>query len=362
MSRVKLGDVAFEHKETLKDNSKSNLPIVGLEHLVSGDIRLTNWDENTENTFSKVFRKGCVLFGRRRAYLKKAAYAHIDGVCSGDIIVIEARPERILPELLPFIIQNDDLFDYAVGKSAGSLSPRVKWENLKNYEFDLPTLGEQKKLANILWSIQETIESYKDLLSKTDDLVKSQFVHLIKTHPGELKLLEELENEGKIILGRGQVISKEEIADNKGNYPVYSSSATNDGIIGLYSKYMFDDERITWSIDGGGKFFYRKPHRYSVTNVCGWLKVVSKDILTEYLYYALSNEWKNKTFDYVHKAHPSVIRKEYNLLIPELSIQRKFIDIAQKSDDAKLKLEKCIQDSISMFKRIIKENFGVKEE
>jgi type I restriction enzyme S subunit len=199
-------------------------------------------------------------------------------------------------------------------------------------------------------------------LSKTDDLVKSQFVHLIKTHPGQLKLLEELENEGKIILGRGQVISKEEIADNKGDYPVYSSSATNDGIIGLYSKYMFDDERITWSIDGGGKFFYRKPHKYSVTNVCGWLKVVSKNILTEYLYYALSNEWKNKTFDYVHKAHPSVIKKEYNLLIPELSIQRKFIDIAQKSDDAKLKLEKCIQDSISLFKRIIKENFGVKEE
>lgn len=87
MSRVKLGDVTREHKETIKGD-KSNYPIVGLEHLIPENIRLTQWDYNKENTFTKVFRKGCVLFGRRRAYLKKAAYADFDGICSGDITVI----------------------------------------------------------------------------------------------------------------------------------------------------------------------------------------------------------------------------------------------------------------------------------
>lgn len=130
MSKVKLGDVAIEHKETCK-GSKDGYPIVGLEHLIPEEVTLTAWDEGSDNTFTKMFRKGNVLFGRRRAYLKKAAVAPFDGICSGDITVIEAIPDRILPELLPFIIQNDELFDFAVGKSAGSLSPRVKWDHLK---------------------------------------------------------------------------------------------------------------------------------------------------------------------------------------------------------------------------------------
>ncbi len=104
------------------------MPVVALEHLVPEEVRLTNWSTSGDNTFSKAFHKGQVLFGRRRAYLKKAALAPFDGICSGDITVIEAKSDRLAPELLPFIIQNDAFFDFAVGKSAGSLSPRVKWE------------------------------------------------------------------------------------------------------------------------------------------------------------------------------------------------------------------------------------------
>ena len=175
MNKVLLGDVAVEHKETCK-GSKDGYPIVGLEHLIPEEITLTAWDEGSENTFSKMFRKGNVLFGRRRAYLKKAAVAPFDGICSGDITVIEAKPDRILPELLPFIIQNDDLFDFAVGKSAGSLSPRVKWEHLKNYEFKLPDMEKQKELAELLWAMDNTKKSYQKLIAATDELVKSQFM------------------------------------------------------------------------------------------------------------------------------------------------------------------------------------------
>ena len=177
MSKVLLGDVAVEHKETCK-GSKDGYPIVGLEHLIPEEITLTAWDEGGENTFSKMFRKGNVLFGRRRAYLKKAAVAPFDGICSGDITVIEAKPDRILPELLPFIIQNDDLFDFAVGKSAGSLSPRVKWEHLKNYEFELPDMEKQKELAELLWAMDNTKKSYQKLIAATDELVKSQFIEM----------------------------------------------------------------------------------------------------------------------------------------------------------------------------------------
>lgn len=177
MSKVLLGDVAVERKETCK-GSKDGYPIVGLEHLIPEELALTAWDEGCENTFTKMFRKGNVLFGRRRAYLKKAAVAPFDGICSGDITVIEAKPDRILPELLPFIIQNDTLFDFAVGKSAGSLSPRVKWEHLKNYEFELPDMEKQRELASLLWAMDDTKKSYQKLIAATDELVKSKFAAL----------------------------------------------------------------------------------------------------------------------------------------------------------------------------------------
>ena len=177
MSKVKLGDVAIEHKETC-GGSKDGYPIVGLEHLTPEEVTLTAWDEDSDNTFTKVFRKGNVLFGRRRAYLRKAAVAPFDGICSGDITVIEAIPDRILPELLPFIIQNDGLFSFAVGKSAGSLSPRVKWEHLKNYEFELPSMDRQRELAELLWAMDTTKKSYQKLIAATDELVKSQFIEM----------------------------------------------------------------------------------------------------------------------------------------------------------------------------------------
>ena len=184
MSKVKLGDVAIEHKETCK-GSKDGYPIVGLEHLIPEEVTLTAWDEGSDNTFTKMFRKGNVLFGRRRAYLKKAAVAPFDGICSGDIAVIEAIPDRILPELLPFIIQNDELFDFAVGKSAGSLSPRVKWEHLKSYEFELPDMDKQRELAELLWAMDATKKSYQKLIAATDELVKSQFMEQFGSYLGD---------------------------------------------------------------------------------------------------------------------------------------------------------------------------------
>ena len=175
-SLVKLGNVAHECRQTWSDD-QNNVPIVGLEHLIPGEIELHSWDSNIEHTFSKKFVKGQVLLGRRRVYLKKAVIAPCDGICSGDITVIESTG-GILPELLPFVIQNDRFFDYAMQGSAGSLSPRVKWEHLKNYEFLLPPLEEQKILADKLWAAYRLKESYKKLLAATEEMVKSQFIEM----------------------------------------------------------------------------------------------------------------------------------------------------------------------------------------
>ena len=175
MTHVCLGDVAREIKQKVPVGQE--LPTVGLEHLDPGEVELAHWDEGVETTFTKAFSKGQVLFGRRRAYLRKAAVAPFDGICSGDITVI-APKDNLSPRLLPFIIQNDALFEHAVTNSAGSLSPRVKWQNLSQFEFELPNADKQEELADILWAAQETRSRYKQLLTACGDVVKSQFVEM----------------------------------------------------------------------------------------------------------------------------------------------------------------------------------------
>src|SRR5690606_21170254 len=112
-------------------------------------------------------------FGRRRAYLKKAAQAIFDGVCSGDITVLRAK-ENLNIRLLPFIIHNEKFFDYAVKHSAGGLSPRVKFKDLANYEFLLPPKEQQAGLADLLWSMDEVIEKDFRVLDKFDLLFNAK--------------------------------------------------------------------------------------------------------------------------------------------------------------------------------------------
>lgn len=174
---MKLKDVVREVRDTHRGDI-TNVPIVGLEHIIPYELTFDNYLLDAESTFTKVFKKGQVLFGRRRAYQHKAAIAHIDGICSGDIMVLEAIPGKIDPNLLPFVIQNDGFFDYAIQHSEGGLSPRVKWSAIANYEFTLPSLDEQKVLADKLWAAYRVKESYKKLLATTDDMLKAKFIEM----------------------------------------------------------------------------------------------------------------------------------------------------------------------------------------
>ena len=90
---------------------------------------------------------------------------------------------------------------------------------------------------------------------------------------------------------RGKVMSKDFIRNNYGDYPVYSSQTENNGELGRISTYEFEGEYLTWTTDGAnaGSVFYRNG-KFSVTNVCGLLKVKNNIISTKFLYYILAIE------------------------------------------------------------------------
>lgn len=172
--RVKFGEVVRLSKERSADPAADGLDrYVGLEHLEPGDLRIRSWGNVADGTtFTTRFRPGQVLFGKRRAYQRKVAVADFEGVCSGDIYVFEsANPKHLLPELLPFICQTDAFFDHAVGTSAGSLSPRTNWTSLADYEFALPPLGEQGRMAVSLSAANEAIESLQHAKEKCNNIL-----------------------------------------------------------------------------------------------------------------------------------------------------------------------------------------------
>ncbi len=177
MGKVRFDEIARESRETFK-GSLTDMPIVGLEHIEPYDMKLKNCEVNVETTFTKRFHEGQILFGRRRAYQHKACVATFDGICSGDITVIEPIEGKVYPDLLPYIIQNDDFFEHAIMGSNGALSPRVKWEHMANFELNLPSLAEQKKLAEKLWAAYEVKQSYLKMIEATEEMVKSQFIEM----------------------------------------------------------------------------------------------------------------------------------------------------------------------------------------
>jgi restriction endonuclease S subunit len=185
-TRVAFGDVVQLVRERSGDPESEGFErYVGLDHIDPRDLRIRRWGQVSDGTtFTNVFRAGQVLFGKRRAYQRKVAVADFDGVCSGDIYVFEPKGGGLLPELLPFICQTDRFFEHAVGTSAGSLSPRTNWSSLADYEFALPPLEAQRRLAVAFNALRICQESFREILRAAEATRRSLLFEFFRPQRG----------------------------------------------------------------------------------------------------------------------------------------------------------------------------------
>ena len=109
--------------------------------------------------------------------------------------------------------------------------------------------------------------------------------------------------------------------------------------MGYYNSYMFDEELISWSIDGGGNFFYRRKHKFNITNVCGYIKFATNNFNYRFICEMLTYQHSKLVFDYQTKAHPNVIDRLYSVPIITLNLQQKYSNLFDFLYD-KLDLEK----------------------
>jgi len=170
--KVKLGDVALEYSKRINNPSESEFDrFVGSSNINQWDFRVKSW-ESTDSVTSamKLFEPNDYLLVRRSLYAsdfrERAPRAHFHGVCSGDILTIKENPDEVIDGFLIGVFNSPALWNYVVANASGSITRRIKWRDLANYEFLLPPKDQQAQLAELLWAMDEVIEREREMLEK----------------------------------------------------------------------------------------------------------------------------------------------------------------------------------------------------
>lgn len=352
----KLGDLVNFYKG--KGISKSDLSEQGIPCILYGEL-YTTYGEVINNVKSKTELKENLFMskindviipssGETAEDISCASVVLLDNIALGGDLNILRPSKNIDGCFLSYILNSSKKKDIA-RVSQGISVIHVYEKGLKQLDINFPSLPEQQKIGNFFFTLDKRIELQQQ---KVENLEKEKKWIMQKIFSQEIrfkdkngndypeweeKKLEEMVDSGDVELGRGKVISKRYIEENPGNNPVYSSSIINDGIMGYTNDYMFNEELITWSIDGGGNFFYRNKHRFSVTNVSGIMKVNTRKYNYKFIHSQLEILHSQLKFDYIAKAHPSVIVGIYTLMLPSLPEQQKIANFLSAFDN---KIEK----------------------
>lgn len=158
-SRVRFGDVVRMLKEQTDPVADGVERYVAGEHMETENVHIRQWgnvgDGYLGPAFIRRFRKGQVLYGSRRTYLKKVAVAEWDGVTANTTFVLEAVEGKLLQELLPWLMLSERFTKHSIQESKGSTNPYINFPDIAKFEFALPPLDQQRRIAEILWAVDE---------------------------------------------------------------------------------------------------------------------------------------------------------------------------------------------------------------
>ncbi|MBF0546686.1 MAG: N-6 DNA methylase [Candidatus Riflebacteria bacterium] len=176
-AKVRFGDVVKQLKEETDPVNDGVERYVAGEHMNTCDVHIRNWglvgDGYLGPAFIRRFKKGQVLYGSRRTYLKKVALAEWDGVTANTTFVLEAVESKLLQSLLPWIMLSDRFTQHSIRESKGSTNPYINFPDIAKYEFSLPPLDQQRRIAEILWAVEDVIEALIHARMKTKELSKA---------------------------------------------------------------------------------------------------------------------------------------------------------------------------------------------
>lgn len=180
MEVVKFADIVTRVNTKEDRFNTDKIYYVGGDHIDSNEMMVHQRGIIKGSTIGPMFycgfKAGDILFVTRNPHLRKCAVVDFDGICSEKTFVLATKdPSRLLQEYLALVMQSDDFWNYCEENKSGGVNFFLNWSTLADYEFSLPSLEEQKILADKLWAAYRVKESYRTLLATTDDMLKAKF-------------------------------------------------------------------------------------------------------------------------------------------------------------------------------------------
>lgn len=153
--KLSFGDLAYNISKRVDPATTHETIYIGLEHIEPRQLRINSYGSPSEVIGQKLlFDNGDIIFGKRRAYQRKAAVASFPGICSAHAMVLRENNHHIVPGFLIHLIHTDVFMNTAIKISEGSLSPTIKWKTLADQNFIIPPKEVQEKLLKSLEKIE----------------------------------------------------------------------------------------------------------------------------------------------------------------------------------------------------------------
>lgn len=346
MPKFRFTEIAINSTEKKKPVEEDKFTYIGLEHLDSGTLTVSRWGSDIAPIGEKlVMKKGDVLFGKRRAYQKKVGIAPFDGIFSAHGMVLRPREEVITKEYFPLFISSDYFLNEAIRISVGSLSPTVNWKDLKDLEFTIPSIEEQKRITPLIWAAIEAKNAYKEQIRCTDDLVKSQFIEMFGD-PNNNANTVSFETAFTIRDDLRKPINdsvRSEMHENA-MYPYYGANGQVDTI----NQYLMDCTALCLAEDCGA-YGAGEASSYIVSGKC-WVNnhahvIIPKECCD--LHYANAFFKILDMTPYVSGSTRLKLTqgkmKEIPVVLPSIGEQMKFAAIVEQSDKSKLLIEYTVR-------------------
>ena len=363
ISSYKFDDIAYNITAKRTPCESDMEHYIGLEHLETGNLYVSNYGSKVPIKGDKLIMKtGDILLGKRNAYLRRAAIAPHDGLFSAHGMILRPKIDVIDEDFFPFFIASDYFFDEIIRISVGGLSPTINWKDLKELQFNLPSLEEQKALANKLWAAYSLKESYKRLIKATDEMVKSQFIEMFGQVSEESPCLNDIAH----------------VYDGTHKTPTYTNSGipfiSVENISDVYGskKYISKDDYDLYKhkpeygdifmtrIGSIGKCAVYESHDPLAYYVSLALIKPNKDIVhPKFLKYYIEStdgtlELKKRS---LLKAFPMKINLgeigKIKVIVPAKDKQLEFVKVAEQADKSKFELRKSIEAIDTVIKSLI---------
>ncbi|MCG1294832.1 restriction endonuclease subunit S [Staphylococcus epidermidis] len=261
--------------------------LIANKHIKNGRI---NWEETDQiNKFRYdespeiALETGDLIFSKDGALGNPALIKNLPKPASINSTMMLVRLNKInfIPNFFYQILLGPLFNKLIYLKVSGSSIPHLFQADMKDFKFKAPSLPEQEKIGNFFSKLDQQIELEE---KKLELLEQQKRGYMQKIFSQELRFKDENGNEypeweEKTIkdvykVTRGYVLARKLMSDNPNSinkYPVYSSQTSNNGLMGYYSDYLYQDA-ITWTTDGAnaGSVSFRQGKFYC-TNVCGVL-------------------------------------------------------------------------------------------